>query len=113
MKERRLVTAALPYTNNVPHIGNIVGSHLPADIFARYCRLKGYDTLFIGGTDEHGSATEIAAQKYGITPKQLCDFFYKIHKKIYKWFNIRCVETIMLFVKVSKKLFHEQFRNNR
>ena len=42
---RVLVTAALPYINNVPHLGHIVGSHLPADIFARYCRLKGYETL--------------------------------------------------------------------
>ncbi|MBI4447916.1 methionine--tRNA ligase [Candidatus Woesearchaeota archaeon] len=87
-KERRLVTAALPYTNNVPHIGNIVGSHLPADIFARYCRLMGYDTVFIGGTDEHGTATEITAQKYGVTPKRVCDFFYSIHKQIYEWFEI-------------------------
>ncbi|MBU2637579.1 MAG: methionine--tRNA ligase [Nanoarchaeota archaeon] len=88
VKERRLITSALPYTNNVPHLGNIVGSHLPADIFARYCRLKGYDTVFIGGTDEHGTASEIAAQKYGITPRQLCDFFYKVHKGIYDWFEI-------------------------
>ncbi|HII15473.1 MAG TPA: methionine--tRNA ligase [Nanoarchaeota archaeon] len=86
--ERRLITSALPYTNNVPHLGNIVGSHLPADIFARYCRLSGFQTVFIGGTDEHGTASEIAAQKYGITPKALCDFYYKIHKDIYDWFNI-------------------------
>ena len=47
MKELRLITSALPYTNNVPHLGNIVGSHLPADIFARYNRLQGYQTVFI------------------------------------------------------------------
>ena len=88
MKEKRLITAALPYTNNVPHIGNIVGSHLPADIFARYCRLNSYDTILIGGTDEHGTASEIAAQKLGITCKKLCDFYFKIHKDIYDWFNI-------------------------
>ncbi len=87
-KEKRLITAALPYTNNVPHLGNIVGSHLPADIFSRYCRLVGHETLFIGGTDEHGTASEIAAYKYGITPQELCDFFYKIHKDIYDWFQI-------------------------
>lgn len=87
-KEKRLITSALPYTNNVPHVGNIVGSHLPADIFARYCRAIGYDTVFIGGTDEHGTATEIAAQIHNLTPKQLCDFFYKIHKEIYDWFEI-------------------------
>ncbi len=77
--ERRLITSALPYTNNVPHLGNIVGSHLPADIFARYCRLNNYQTIFIGGTDEHGTASEIAASKYGITPRELCDFYYNIH----------------------------------
>jgi methionyl-tRNA synthetase len=49
------VCCALPYTNAVPHVGNIVGSHLPADIFARYCRLKGYETLFVGGADENGT----------------------------------------------------------
>ncbi len=87
-KEKRLITSALPYTNNVPHIGNIVGSHLPADIFARYCRMLGHDTVFIGGTDEHGTASEIAAFKYGITPAELCNLFYKIHKKIYDWMEI-------------------------
>ena len=53
-KQRRLITAALPYINNVPHLGHIVGSQLPADIFARYCRSKGYETVFVGGTDENG-----------------------------------------------------------
>ena len=65
-KQRRLITAALPYINNVPHLGHIVGSHLPADIFARYCRSKGYETVFVGGTDENGSTSEIAALKLGV-----------------------------------------------
>lgn len=88
VKERVLVTAALPYTNNVPHLGNIVGSHFPADVFARYCRMAGYDVVFVGGADENGTASEIAAQGYGISPKELCDFFYPIHKQIYDWFQI-------------------------
>lgn len=87
-KQRILITAALPYTNMVPHIGNIVGSHLPADIFARYCRLKGHETLFVGGTDEHGTPIEIEAQKQNVPPKQLVDKYYAIHKSIYEWFNI-------------------------
>lgn len=86
-KEKRLVTAALPYVNNVPHLGNIVGSHLPADIFARYCRLKGFQTLFIGGTDDHGTPIEVTAEKEKRTPQELCDYFYKIHKEIYDWFK--------------------------
>ena len=103
MPERYLITAALPYVNNVPHIGNIVGSHLPADIFARYCRLKGRETLFIGGTDEHGSPSEIAAEKAGITPKELCDTFYAIHKEIYEWFDISYDN----FSRTSKPIHHE------
>jgi len=85
---RWLVTAALPYSNNLPHIGNIVGSHLPADIFARFLRLFGEDVVFVGGTDEHGSPTEVAAFQSKLTPKELCDRLYVIHKKIYDWFGI-------------------------
>lgn len=88
MKERRLVTAALPYINNVPHLGHIVGSHLPADIFARYCRSKGYETLFVGGTDENGSTSEIAAEEIGVNINEFCTKLHKEHKKIYDWFNI-------------------------
>jgi len=102
-KEKRLITAALPYTNNVPHIGNIVGSHLPADIFARYSRLHGIDCVFIGGTDENGTTSEIAAQKYGVSYLELCDFFFKIHKKIYDWFEISYDN----FSRTSRPIHHE------
>ena len=87
-KERILVLCALPYTNAVPHIGNIVGSHLPADIFARYCRLKGAETVFVGATDENGTPTEVAALELGITPKELTDALYRVHKEVYLWFEI-------------------------
>ena len=87
-KENRLITSALPYINNVPHLGHIVGSHLPADIFARYCRAKGYSTLFVGGTDEHGSTTEIIAEEIGVDVKRFGDVLFEEHKKVYNWFNI-------------------------
>ena len=87
-KERTLVLCALPYTNGIPHIGNMVGSHLPADIFARYCRLKGDETLFVGATDENGTPTEVAALELGKTPKELTDVLYRVHKEIYDWFEI-------------------------
>ncbi|MFH1443201.1 MAG: methionine--tRNA ligase [Candidatus Micrarchaeota archaeon] len=103
MPERYLITAALPYVNNVPHIGNIVGSHLPADIFARYCRLKGRETVFIGGTDEHGSPSEIAAEKAGIPVTELCDTFFEIHKKIYDWFELSYDN----FSRTSRPIHHE------
>ena len=82
-----LITSALPYVNNVPHLGNIIGCVLSADVFARYSRARGNDTLFICGTDEHGTATETKALEEGITPQQICDKYYKIHKDIYDWFG--------------------------
>ncbi|MCD6403029.1 MAG: methionine--tRNA ligase [Candidatus Aenigmarchaeota archaeon] len=103
LTKRVLVLCALPYVNNIPHIGNIVGSHLPADIFARFCRLKGYETVFIGGSDENGTPSEVTAQKLGITPKQLCDKLYKIHKKIYDWFWISYDN----FSRTSKPIHHK------
>ena len=87
-KKNVLVLCALPYTNAIPHVGNIVGSHLPADIFARFSRLKGNNTIFIGGTDENGTPTEVASIELGVDPKTLTETFYKIHKKIYDWLEI-------------------------
>ncbi|XP_075225547.1 methionyl-tRNA synthetase 1 isoform X2 [Lycorma delicatula] len=84
-----LVTSALPYVNNVPHLGNIIGCVLSADVFARYCRLRNWNTLYISGTDEYGTATETKALEEGLTPKQICDKYYEIHKAIYEWFNIQ------------------------
>ena len=87
-KRKILVTSALPYVNNVPHLGNIVGSVLSADVFARAMRLLGNDVLYICGTDEYGTTTEAKAQEEGVTPKEICDKYYEIHKKVYDWFNI-------------------------
>lgn len=84
---RRLITAALPYVNNIPHLGNIIQS-LSGDVFARFCRSRGYDTLYICGTDEYGTATETKALEEKTDPRSLCDHYYKEHTNIYKWFNI-------------------------
>lgn len=83
-----LITSALPYVNNVPHLGNIIGCVLSADIFARYSRLAGYTTLYIGGTDEYGTATETKALAEGTTPQQICDKYFEVHNNIYRWFGI-------------------------
>ncbi len=85
--KKRLITSALPYVNNIPHLGNLI-QVLSADVFARYCRLRGFDTLYICGTDEYGTATETRALEEGITPRELCDRYYKEHADIYEWFNI-------------------------
>ena len=85
--KKRLVTSALPYVNNIPHLGNLI-QVLSADVFSRYCRLAGYETLYVCGTDEYGTATETKALEEGISPRELCDRYHAIHRDIYSWFNI-------------------------
>ncbi|MBU7044663.1 MAG: methionine--tRNA ligase [Theionarchaea archaeon] len=83
-----LVTAALPYVNNVPHLGNLIPV-LSADVFARFKRMKEEPIIYICGTDEHGTATETVAMREGMTPQEICDKYYKIHKDSYEWLNIQ------------------------
>ncbi|KAF0894448.1 hypothetical protein E2562_039089 [Oryza meyeriana var. granulata] len=83
-----LVTSALPYVNNVPHLGNIIGCVLSADAFARYCRLRGHNVLYVCGTDEYGTATETKAMEEGSSPREICDKYHAIHKEVYEWFGI-------------------------
>ncbi|OVA01635.1 tRNA-binding domain [Macleaya cordata] len=83
-----MITSALPYVNNVPHLGNIIGCVLSADVFARYCRLRGYNAIYMCGTDEYGTATETKAMEEKCSPKEICDKYHAIHKEVYKWFDI-------------------------
>lgn len=96
-----VLNSALPYVNNVPHLGNIVGSVLSADVYSRFSKLRDRPTLFICGTDEYGTATETKALETGQTPKQLCDEFHLKHKEVYDWFEIafgRSYLTCYLFI---------------
>ena len=83
-----LITSALPYVNNVPHLGNLIGCVLSADVFARFCRSRGYETLYICGTDEYGTATQAKAMEEGVSPREICDKYYALHRGIYEWFGI-------------------------
>ena len=83
-----LVTSALPYVNNVPHLGNIIGCVLSADVFARFSRLRGKKTLYVCGTDEYGTATETKAIQEKVSCQALCDKYHKLHKETYSWFQI-------------------------
>ena len=87
-KEKRLITAALTYVNNIPHVGHIVGCHLPADIFARFCRSYGYDTTFVGGSDMHGTPSLVTAQELNIPVEELTGKLHEVHNQIYKKLNI-------------------------
>jgi methionyl-tRNA synthetase len=87
MSKKILVTSALPYVNNIPHLGNLIGSVLSADVFARFARLDNNEVLFVLGTDEYGTTAVAKAKEEGLTPRELVDKYFKIHKNIYDWFN--------------------------
>lgn len=110
-KRNILITSALPYVNNVPHLGNIVGSVLSGDVFARYCRLRDYQTLYISGTDEYGTATEIKAIEEKCTPQQICDKYHKLHAEIYEWFNIEFDQFGRTTTSEQTEIVHEIFQN--
>jgi methionyl-tRNA synthetase len=85
---RILITSALPYINGVKHLGNLVGSMLPADVYARFCRSKGLETLFICATDEHGTPAELAALEAGQDIAQYCREQHAIQKEIGERFGL-------------------------
>ncbi|KAK6255217.1 hypothetical protein SCA6_016522 [Theobroma cacao] len=87
-KRNVLITSALPYVNNVPHLGNIIGCVLSADVFARFCRLRGYNAIYICGTDEYGTTTETKAIEENCTPQEICDKYHALHREVYDWFDI-------------------------
>ncbi|MBT4870279.1 MAG: methionine--tRNA ligase, partial [Candidatus Diapherotrites archaeon] len=77
----------LPYVNNIPHLGNLIGSVLSADCYARFARLDGNEVLFVLGTDEYGTTAVNKANEEGISVEELVDKYFKIHKEIYDWFG--------------------------
>ncbi len=79
-KKRILITSALPYINGVKHLGNLAGSMLPADVYARAMRLMGHEVLYICATDEHGTPAELAAQKAGMSVANYCDQMHEAQK---------------------------------
>ncbi len=85
---RILITSAIPYINGIKHLGNLVGSQLPADLYARYNRLRGNEVMFICATDEHGTPAELAAAKVNKPIEQFCAEMYKIQKQLSDGFNL-------------------------
>ena len=86
--KRTLITSALPYANGPIHIGHLAGVYVPADIYARYLKLKGEEALFIGGSDEHGIPITITARKEGVTPQDIVDRYHKLIKDSFEEFGI-------------------------
>ena len=85
---RILITSALPYINGIKHLGNLVGSMLPADVYARYQRAKGEKVLFLCATDEHGTPAELAARAAGQTVERYCEEQHLIQKRACEQFGL-------------------------
>lgn len=85
---RILITSALPYINGIKHLGNLVGSQLPADLFARYMRARGHEVMFICATDEHGTPAELAAAKAGQPVEAYCSEMHEIQTELAKGFAL-------------------------
>ncbi|NOY50985.1 MAG: methionine--tRNA ligase [Chlorobi bacterium] len=101
--KRYTITSALPYANGPIHIGHLAGVYVPADIYARYLRMKGEDVLFIGGSDEHGVPITIKARKEGVSPQDIVDRYHSIIKRSFKDFGI----SFDVYSRTSAPIHHE------
>lgn len=103
MSTHTTITAALPYTNGPIHIGHLAGVYVPADIYARYLRLRGENCIFVCGSDEHGVPIAIKAKKEGVTPQEIVDKYHKIIKKSFEDFGI----SFDNYSRTTAKIHHE------
>ena len=85
---RHLITSAIPYINGIKHLGNLVGSQLPADLYARYLRARGHEVLFLCATDEHGTPAELAAAKAGKPVAEYCAEMHAVQERIAEGFGL-------------------------
>lgn len=85
---RILITSALPYINGIKHLGNLVGSQLPSDAYARFMRARGHEVMFICATDEHGTPAELAAAKAGVPVAEFCEGMWQVQKDIADGFRL-------------------------
>jgi methionyl-tRNA synthetase len=106
MSKKILITSALPYVNGIPHLGHLAGCLLPSDVYARHNRRMGREVLFIGGTDEHGTPSELGAAKEKADVREYVDKYHKMHADIYKAFGIE----FDYFGRTSSKSNHELTR---
>ncbi len=105
--KRSLITTALPYANGPVHIGHLAGVYVPADIYVRYLRLKGQETLFVGGSDEHGVPITIKAKKEGVTPQDIVDRYHNLIKKSFEEFGI----SFDVYSRTTSEQHHETAAN--
>jgi methionyl-tRNA synthetase len=103
---KKLITSALPYANGYIHLGHCAGAYLPADIFARYSRLRGENVLYVCGSDEHGVAITIAAEKEKVSPKDIIDKYHYANYDAFKSFGM----SFDIYSRTSNPNHHETAR---
>ena len=86
--QRTLITSAIPYINGVKHLGNLVGSMLPGDLYARYCRARGHEVLYLCATDEHGTPAELAAAQAGQPVAEYCAEMHRVQAELGQRFGL-------------------------
>jgi methionyl-tRNA synthetase len=101
--KRYTITAALPYANGPKHIGHLAGAYIPADLYARYLRLKGKDVVFVCGSDEHGTAIANQAMKEGTMPRAIIDKYHELIKYCFDKLNI----SFDIYHRTSEPIHHE------
>lgn len=115
--KRTLITTALPYANGPVHIGHLAGVYVPADIYARYLRLKGQDVIMIGGSDEHGVPITIKAKAEGVTPQDIVDRYHKIIKDSFAElgisFDIYSRTTSDIHSRTASEFFRRLYENGQ
>lgn len=109
MTQKYLITSALPYVNNNLHIGHLIGCLLPSDVYARFCRAKGRDVLFVCGSDEHGTTSEIGARKENLPIEEYVDKYRAKHAQSVKDFNLSFDTFGRTHTKLHEKLIHDLF----
>lgn len=115
--KRTLITTALPYANGPVHIGHLAGVYVPADIYARYLRLKGQEVIMIGGSDEHGVPITIKAKAEGVTPQDIVDRYHKIIKDSFAElgisFDIYSRTTSDIHSRTASEFFRRLYENGQ
>lgn len=115
--KRTLITTALPYANGPVHIGHLAGVYIPADIYARYLRMRGQEVTLVGGSDEHGVPITIKAKKEGVTPQDIVDRYHKIIKDSFEElgisFDVYSRTTSDIHTDTASEFFKRLYDNGR
>ena len=110
MPQRILVAAAWPYANGSLHLGHLAGCYLPADIFARYHRLKGNEVLMVSGSDQHGTPITIRAEQEGLTPREVADKYHAEFKRSWQQMGISFDVFTTTGTDNHRQVVHDLFR---